>query len=79
MANKRKNADSIREPLINNKRSRLSNAGDVSADGTTNIQPRVDPTYGQRSAFPDLHDAGGENDLFYGPANNGSEYLRMVR
>ena len=49
------------------------------------VQPRLDPTYGQRGAFPGLDDAGGqegqegEESLFYGPASDGLEYLRMVR
>ncbi|KAI9800975.1 MAG: hypothetical protein M1826_005206 [Phylliscum demangeonii] len=37
---------------------------------------RVDPTTGLRSAFPGLDDEG---ELFYGPASDGLEYLRMVR
>lgn len=41
-------------------------------------QPRVDPKYGQRGAFPGLDD-GDDDGLFYGPANDGLEYLRMVR
>ncbi|KAL9102485.1 MAG: hypothetical protein Q9187_009119, partial [Circinaria calcarea] len=41
---------------------------------------RVDPTYGQRGAFPGLDDdSNGEDQLFYGPARDGLEYLRMVR
>ena len=43
------------------------------------IQSRVDPTYGQRGAFPGLDETAGEDELFYGPASNGLEYLRMVR
>ncbi len=49
-------------------------------------QPRLDPTYGQRGAFPGLDDddddRGNERNgdgLFYGPASDGFEYLRMVR
>ncbi len=41
-------------------------------------QPRVDPTYGQRGAFPGLDDFN-EDKVFYGPASDGLEYLRMVR
>lgn len=41
---------------------------------------KVDPTYGQRGAFPGLDDDGEEGeDLFYGPADDGLAYLRMVR
>ena len=41
-------------------------------------RPEVDPTYGQRGAFPDL-EINGDESLFYGPASDGLEYLRMVR
>lgn len=41
-------------------------------------RPQVDPTYGQRGAFPDIEDEAAEA-LFYGPASDGLEYLRMVR
>ncbi len=40
-------------------------------------QPRSDPTYGQKGAFPGLDD--GNDELFYGPPSDGIEYLRMVR
>lgn len=43
-----------------------------------NQQPRVDPAYGQRSAFPGLDDAGSD-ELLYGPPEDGLEYLRLVR
>lgn len=47
------------------------------------VQLRLDLTYGQRGAFPGLDDdaeeEGGEGRLFYGPASDGLEYLRMVR
>lgn len=47
-------------------------------------KPRTDPIYGQCSAFPGLDDgvdgeAGDVTELFYGPAEDGLEYLRMVR
>ena len=42
-------------------------------------QPRLDPTYGQRGAFPGLEDAASDGPLFYGPALDGLEYLHMVR
>lgn len=64
------------------KRSRIdSNSlndddNDLSANG---VQPRLDPTYGQRGAFPGLDGDGGDEELFYGPAEDGLEYLRMVR
>lgn len=43
-----------------------------------NQQPRVDPVYGQRSAFPGLDDVGTD-ELLYGPPEDGLEYLRLVR
>lgn len=46
------------------------------------VRPRSDPVYGQKSAFPGLDDpdAVGADELFYGgPAEDGLEYLRMVR
>lgn len=42
-------------------------------------RPRLDPTYGQRGAFPGLDTAGSDDAMFYGPAADGFEYLRMVR
>ncbi|KAE8139319.1 hypothetical protein BDV38DRAFT_242406 [Aspergillus pseudotamarii] len=41
-------------------------------------RPRNNPIYGQKSAFPGL-DIAGDDELFYGPAEDGMEYLRMVR
>lgn len=41
-------------------------------------RPKVDPTYGQRGAFPDI-EIEGDEALFYAPASDGLEYLRMVR
>jgi hypothetical protein len=41
--------------------------------------PRSHPVYGQKSAFPGLDDLDGPGELFYGPAEDGLEYLRMVR
>jgi hypothetical protein len=40
-------------------------------------QPRSDPIYGQKGAFPGLDDH--DDELFYGPPSDGLEYLRMVR
>ena len=41
-------------------------------------RPRVDARTGLRNAFPGLDDDDG-GELFYGPATDGLEYLRMVR
>lgn len=79
MTKKRKQTDSNPEEPLYNKRSRLTQA-DGDEDGSSSVaQPRLDPTYGQRGAFPGLEDAKGDDELFYGPANDGLEYLRMVR
>ena len=42
-------------------------------------RPRIDPTYGQRGAFPGLDEPESDDPVFYGPAADGFEYLRMVR
>ncbi|KAE8322868.1 hypothetical protein BDV39DRAFT_196335 [Aspergillus sergii] len=65
------------------KRSRPSYAEDEDEDEmaptvTPYERPRNHPIYGQKSAFPGL-DTAGDDELFYGPAEDGLEYLRMVR
>ena len=50
-----------------------------SEEPTSGTQPKADLTYGQRGAFPGLDDGYGDDELFYGPANDGLQYLRMVR
>ena len=83
MAKKRKNTSSLSEVTgPYNKRSRALPSSLEDGDTTSspyNIQSRVDPTYGQRGAFPGLDNLSGEDELFHGPANDGMEYLRMVR
>lgn len=66
------------ESASHNKRLRL-NSSNSSDDLPSSSQPRIDPTYGQRGAFPGLDDANDGDGLFYGPASDGIEYLRMVR
>ena len=80
MAKKRKTTSSSEN--LSSKRLRPLDADD---DGEPNlsafpdvVQPQVDPTYGQRGAFPGL-DCEASDALFYGPAQDGLEYLRMVR
>lgn len=53
-------------------------ADEMKPGTTSHERPRNHPVYGQRSAFPGLDDAA-EDELFYGPAEDGMEYLRMVR
>lgn len=77
MTKKRKIDDFQTEDAIYNKRSRNSQAdGNDDAPGA---QSKIDPTYGQRSAFPGLDGPCDDDGLFYGPASDGLEYLRMVR
>lgn len=66
------------------KRARQSYAEDEQDDEETSNavtpyeRPRNHPVFGQKSAFPGLDTADGD-ELFYGPAEDGLEYLRMVR
>ncbi len=79
MTKKRKQPDSNdSNTLFTSKRSR-PNQVDGSDDTPSAAQARIDPTNGQRGAFPGLDGPLGEDELFYGPANDGMEYLRMVR
>lgn len=75
MADKRKASMSGPPP----KRPRVSNEEEDEGQSavTPYERPRNHPVYGQKSAFPGLDDGGDE--LFYGPADDGMEYLRMVR
>ncbi|KAF7718432.1 Uncharacterized protein PECH_005913 [Penicillium ucsense] len=75
MSEKRK--PSMSEPA--SKRPRLNDSGDRESFQSIDNQerPKNDPTFGQKSAFPGLDDGGDE--LFYGSADDGIEYLRMVR
>lgn len=78
MTQKRKQAPFTTEgPIYNAKRPRSSSV-EGSEERSGALPPRVDLTYGQRGAFPGL-DERSEDSLFYGPANDGLEYLHMVR
>lgn len=81
MTQKRKNAASRSEHLVESKRLRPTNycGSDDESHTSANPQSRVDPTYGQRSAFPGLDELSVDDALFYGPARDGLEYLQMVR
>lgn len=75
---KRKGSQLADDSISLRKRSRAE-----SLDHSNNVQtyydqkPRADPTTGLKSAFPGLED--DDDQLFYGPASDGLEYLRMVR
>ena len=79
MAKKRKHAEPSHEESLYNKQSRPYQTDGGGDDSPSAPQSRIDPTYGQRGAFPGLDDSNGGDELFYGPANDGLEYLRMVR
>ncbi|KAF7587874.1 hypothetical protein BBP40_006610 [Aspergillus hancockii] len=82
MSDKRKQQDSLPESSPYAKRHRLSYAEEdednMAPAVTPHERPRNHPIYGQKSAFPGL-DTTGDDELFYGPAEDGMEYLRMVR
>ncbi|PWY96581.1 hypothetical protein BO94DRAFT_481492 [Aspergillus sclerotioniger CBS 115572] len=84
MPDKRKPSGSFSGSSPYAKRSRPSYAEEDDEEETSQPtvtpyeRPRNHPVYGQKSAFPGL-DVAGEDELFYGPAEDGMEYLRMVR
>lgn len=61
------------------KRPRISyeDEEDQASSVTPYEKPVNHPLYGQKNAFPGLDDGGDE--LCYGDADDGLEYLRMVR
>ncbi|MCJ1469946.1 hypothetical protein MMC07_008590 [Pseudocyphellaria aurata] len=81
MTQKRKHAASSADKIWDSKRLRPSQlyGSDDEHRSPANPQSRVDPTYGQRSAFPGLDGLVDQDALFYGPASDGLEYLQMVR
>ncbi|GLA11864.1 hypothetical protein AnigIFM62618_005839 [Aspergillus niger] len=83
MPDKRKPSGSVTGYSPYAKRSRPSYAEEDDEEEaqptvTPYERPRNHPVYGQKSAFPGL-DVAGDDELFYGPAEDGMEYLRMVR
>ena len=61
----------------------MSPAYYIDADEADDAQaskekPQVNARFGQTSAFPGLVEEE-DGELFYGPANDGIGYLRMVR
>lgn len=80
MADKRKRPSSSLNGSPYAKRSRWDGEVDSSSNSKINApQPRNDPFYGQKHAFPGLDDGPDEDYLSYGPPEDGLEYLRMVR
>ncbi|MCJ1248677.1 hypothetical protein MMC30_005895 [Trapelia coarctata] len=79
MSHKRK-TPSDSTTLLKRRRSSPPDLLDNNSSSTPYaIHSSVDPTYGQRGAFPGLDSPTSEEELFYGPANDGLQYLRMVR
>jgi len=81
MSMKRKNHHFAPHIALDSKRPRSSAFEVDDNDGNRSSRaprPKVDPTYGQRGAFPDI-ELDEDEALFYGPASDGLEYLRMVR
>jgi len=82
MARKRRNSSSSEsEGQPSPKRARPFSIDDfdLEYEPTRTEAAKVNVTYGQKAAFPGLGDDGEGDELFYGPANDGIEYLRMVR
>ncbi|KAL4952577.1 hypothetical protein BDW69DRAFT_195528 [Aspergillus filifer] len=86
MPQKRNHTHSVFGPSSQQKRARPfytdpsyeQDDDETSNSVTPDEKPRNHPVFGQKSAFPGLDDVDGE-ELFYGPAEDGLEYLRMVR
>lgn len=64
-------------PAPSPKRPRISYDEEEQSAQASSEQSRPDSVYGLRGAFPGLDNGGDE--LFYGPADDGLEYLRIVR
>ena len=54
-----------------------ANAEEVEDLQVSEEKPHVDAVFGQTGAFPGL--GTDDDELFYGPADDGIGYLRMVR
>lgn len=83
MSRKRRNTSSpeAESPRASKRHNREEDAAssdwDSSDAGDSKEKPQFNETTGQSGAFPGL---GKDSDeLFYGPASDGLEYLRMVR
>ena len=65
------------EPSPKRQKSGTENESGTSDSDFSQEDASIDYVYGQVGAFPGL--GKGNNELFYGPAANGVEYLQMVR
>jgi hypothetical protein len=70
MSRKRRNTSSA-EP------EDIADDWDSSDEEGKDEAPQIDQRTGQAGAFPGL--SNSSEDLFYGPAADGIDYLRMVR
>ena len=79
MSRKRRNTSSESEGSPIPKRRQISySASSDESENESREQPTLNTTYGQTGAFPGVQ-ATHESEVFYGPASDGLEYLRMVR
>jgi hypothetical protein len=67
------NTDGNKRPRHDDSTGGGGGGGDLDFD---NSKGYIDPTTGQRGAFPGLDGHDGD---FYGPAYDGLDYIRMVR
>ena len=79
MSRKRKSSAEQDAEYSPTKRSHISESESDDELESRAPRPRLDPTYGQRGAFPGLGEPESDDAVFYGPAADGFEYLRMVR
>ena len=79
MSRKRRNTSSESEGSPIPKRQRTSDSGtSEDSEDESREQPTINALYGQAGAFPGVQTTH-ESEVFYGPASDGLEYLRMVR
>jgi len=78
MGSKRKRTSGSTRPQEGYKRQHAAYGNeDDDLSGFKAAKGYIDASTGQRGAFPGLEEYGDE--LFCGPANDGMDYLRMVR
>lgn len=77
MSRKRRNTSSPESEIYSPKRQCHESTSPASSEEDEYEESKINPVYGQLGAFPGI--SAGDGELFYGPASNGIEYLRMVR
>ena len=73
-----KNTDEIGQSHGSARRTFAGAVDGRSVNKYGEVASRIDPSTGLRSAFPGLDDRDN-GEIFYGPANDGMDYLKMVR